>query len=414
MKKHLLGFLCLALLTSCNIEDKEMSWTNVLMTPMNVFFNEYTPFQIDENGNEKELPIYFAFDQAEIISYNYLHESYKTSLETKLNECKKEIVYLSMCFDRHTYFKKADGSLLHNVAYLNNHYGDEEFISLEKETYDLLKIAYDLTLKTEGKFNFCIGELSSLWDSYISQYKGRTIDITPSEEEINKALNNTPSIEEIKEIFTFDDVHKSVKFSRIEDKTISITFGGIAKGRVNDILSEIMDDEHSLFSLGQSSLTSYGDSYFDTWNISICNPLYPLRQKEDEFLHFAYQGKFSFSTSGDYQNYYLTSDGIQYHHIINPLTGYPTGVNVGNDLQNQSYHRSVSVFSNSNLDGASCDALSTALMMCSIEEGKTLSNLFNVKTIYMDDEDGIHCYVDSSLSDFVSIDEASEMKLSFF
>lgn len=409
MKKLVFIILSCALLFSCNLEDKKMSFTYPLMSPSSVYYPSYDVYQKDDNGNLIELSNYYAFNQCEMVSYNYLMDSHKDELDKKLKEAIKKIIYLSMCFDQYTFFKKEDGSFLHNVAYLNDHYGDNEFIKLEEETYDLLKIAYDLSIKTKGKFNFAIGKLSTLWDESI---KSRVV---PSKENIQNALNNTPTVIEIKDMFIFDDTNKSVQFKRIEGKDISLTFGGIAKGRTTDLLKDILNGEHTMVSLGQSSLASYNDSFSNSWNLSISNPLYPIGINTKENIHFAYQGAFSFSTSGDYQNYFI-NDNIRYHHIIDPSTGYPSSIDPSTLEIKAPHHRSVSVFYDGENSGAVVDALTTALMCMSKEEGQEiLSKMSNCYPIYIDEENGnMKGYVKEELKEYVSLEEGASISLSFF
>jgi thiamine biosynthesis lipoprotein len=79
----------------------------------------------------------------------------------------------------------------------------------------------------------------------------------------------------------------------------------------------------------------------------------------------------SISTSGDYENYFEV-DGIRYHHIIHPKTGYPArGV------------RSVTVVANS---ASRVDALSTAFFVLGVEDGLALAeSMPSVEALFIDD-----------------------------
>ncbi|MDP3479196.1 MAG: FAD:protein FMN transferase, partial [Desulfoprunum sp.] len=56
------------------------------------------------------------------------------------------------------------------------------------------------------------------------------------------------------------------------------------------------------------------------WNIGIQNPR--PKGDNDALLATVNLGTQGGSTSGDYQRYFM-QDGIRYHHLLNPRTGYP-------------------------------------------------------------------------------------------
>lgn len=83
-------------------------------------------------------------------------------------------------------------------------------------------------------------------------------------------------------------------------------------------------------------------------------------------------------TSGDYQRYFIGSNGKRYHHILDPTTGYPA----------ESGLVSVTVVAGRSMDA---DALSTILFIAGINRGtKFLKEFFGVEAIFIDMNLAVH------------------------
>ena len=89
----------------------------------------------------------------------------------------------------------------------------------------------------------------------------------------------------------------------------------------------------------------------------------------DANLHTIYVTGGAVVTSGDYQRAFVV-DGIKYHHIIDPETRMPSD-----------YWRSVSIVCE---DSGLADALSTALFLLPLEEGKALVQSCNADAFWVD------------------------------
>ncbi len=139
--------------------------------------------------------------------------------------------------------------------------------------------------------------------------------------------------------------------------------GAIAKGWAAE---EVAKDSPSglLISVGGNvCATGPKDSSGTPWVVGIQNP------DGGDYLHTVYVTKGSVVTSGDYQRAY-TVDGQIYHHIIDSDTLYPSG-----------YWRSVTVICD---DSALADALSTALFLLPLEEGRQLLDRLGAEAMWVD------------------------------
>lgn len=396
-KKCVLLLVITLLLVSCQNDKK------VLRYGINDFgYNDekgYVPCDIVDGEIVKKYSVVNPFGTYTYF-VSYLYENEKNEYNKVLSYVEDYLIRLSVCYDMNSLYVDSNGDIVKNLAYLNMNYGVDSYIELEKETYDLLKIGFELTKITNGKFNIFVGELSTLWDDFL---KGKREDI-PSQNELEEAIFLKDDINIIDDILVFNDNNCSVKFNNCLNKKVSITFGGIAKGSATDLISEYLKDKRMLISAGQSSIATYGNTFYDNWSLGIKNPLYVY--DDEAYLLYERQGAFSLSTSGDYQNYRIYN-GVKYHHIIDCFEGVP-----------KSYWNSVSLIGES---GTYADALTTALMLSSFDESIELLNKvknekgYEFTPIFMYNDNGnMIAKVSSNIKDQISITEKSNMELVFF
>lgn len=326
-------------------------------------------------------------------------------------------------FDRHHYYgEDIDGVLtkINNIADLNDAYGSGQAVVLDPELYASLKKSYNYSLISQDKFSIAIGNLSTLWDYYISgslEYDGaaasyaqdsyndmRSYFIDPSSELVDLALKTTPTTEELKTMLTFDDETHSILFNavkRIDDYIVStaeiqklvqtwkangldfskpsLTLGGYGKGEATELFADRYKDEGHCFLInsGGSSVKCVGNKPDGTpWDLSVASPFYneAIRVASFDNLNLNYAdlilrkaGSFNLSTSGYYNNYYYVkqSDGtsVLRSHILNQDTGYSVN-----------YFASASVLMD---DSGYADMYTTSLMNCGslIEASALLEHL---------------------------------------
>lgn len=236
-----------------------------------------------------------------------------------------------------------------NNVYSVNH--SDSNIKIDKNLYDLLIKARDISNQGATYFNYLCGSLSKNWKDAFKENK--VLSAGEISEELNKISNTTLNF--------YDDY--MVKL----DGEAEIDLGGIAKGYSLDLAkSYLMDNNITkyLINAGSSSIL-LGEKNSD-------NGLFTVGI--NKFLHNKYlKVKNCFiSTSGNY-NQGIEIDGIRYSHIINPLTGSAI-----------SNYDEVIVISDIGYLG---DAISTSMMMNTIDEIKDIETNYSVKTIVIKDNE---------------------------
>lgn len=106
---------------------------------------------------------------------------------------------------------------------------------------------------------------------------------------------------------------------------MSIGLGGIAKGYAADRASEVLARSGFTDSLvdGGGDVMLSGSRLGEPWRIGIQDP----RQPRGAILGTMRLSNCALVTSGDYERFRIV-DGVRYHHIIDPRTGYPASASI--------------------------------------------------------------------------------------
>lgn len=233
-------------------------------------------------------------------------------------------------------------------------------VKVAKELYNLIARSIEISKITQGAFDISYAALDPVWF-----FDGR-MKAVPSESERLKSVQN----------IGFKDLVLNAKEQTVylPKKGMKIGFGAIGKGYAADATKKLMK------SLGVSSgiinasgdLTSWGKKPDGTdWQVGISNPENPAKV----FSWFPVRDA-AVATSGNYEKY-VTLEGKQYSHIMDPRTGMPvSGI------------KSVTVFApNAEL----ADAFATAVFIMGIDTGiDTISQLPGMSCIIVDAENNIH------------------------
>ena len=243
-----------------------------------------------------------------------------------------------------------------------------EITDADDRTVSLVRRAIELSELTDGAFDITLARISELWE-----HCGEA-DRLPTDAELSPLLAAVGTA-----ALTADG-------SRIKKPAaVSLDLGAIAKGETADCLIERLSSVEGLFgglvSLG-SCVAVFGEKPDGTpFRVSIRDP--QDRSATVGKLQLA-AGRY-LSVSGDYERFVMVG-GKQYHHIIDPSTGYPSASGLS----------SVAVIA---ADGATADALSTALMVMGEERALALyrSGAVAFEAILIRSDGGIVCTDGASL-----------------
>jgi thiamine biosynthesis lipoprotein len=147
-----------------------------------------------------------------------------------------------------------------------------------------------------------------------------------------------------------------------------LDLGGVVKGYALDSLKDnldLMDAGPALVSLGGSIYARGTKPDGAPWTIGVRDPF----GSDTDYMGTLELSDMCISTSGSYERGF-TADGVYYHHIIDPATGYP----VDNGLV------SVSVMDES---GIETDLYSTALFVMGAEKGVEFAREHEISALFI-------------------------------
>ncbi len=203
---------------------------------------------------------------------------------------------------------------------------------LDPRTITLLQKALLADQNTGGAFDMTLAPVSDLWTLCGEENR------LPTDTELSDLLSHTGS----------DKLSLDGTSLKKTDEALQIDLGGIGKGEAISLLMQYLTTTSvtgALVSFGSNVAVLGEKPDGKPYRIALRDPkdvngtVGQLRMAEGEIL----------SVSGDYERY-VTVDGEQYHHVLNPKDGYPA----------KSGLSSVAVVAR---DGAIADALSTAFLV---------------------------------------------------
>lgn len=247
-----------------------------------------------------------------------------------------------------------------DIQNLNNHAGEQR-VSIHEDTASVLNISLEVARRTNGAYDPTILPLSLLWN-------------------FDEGANKVPEKAAIKEHLQYVgysalQVDSKGNTAFLSEKNSAVDLGAIGKGAACDAAVSVYRQSNltgGIVAVG-GSVGVYGKKADGSkWNIGVRNP-----NSENTS---ASMGTLSIeegfvSTSGTYERTF-TENGVMYHHILNPKTGYPADT----DLV------SVTIYCN---NGALSDALSTACTVLGVEQSKALLASYDADAIFITKENKV-------------------------
>lgn len=247
-----------------------------------------------------------------------------------------------------------------DVSRINDNAGGEPQ-KVSGDTYNVVKKAIEYSRLSGGTFDPTMRALTKLWGIGTVQQR------VPFDWEITQNL----------ELVNYIDISLSggntIKLNR---QGQNIDLGGIAKGFAADEVKDIFiknSIESAIIDLGGNIAVMGKKPNGKPWNIGLQNPF----KSRGECAGIITVSNKSIVTSGNYERYFMRN-GRRYHHIIDPLTGYPS----------QSGIISATIISDSSIDG---DGLSTSVFIMGLYRGIDFIEAMNgIEAIFITEDKKIY------------------------
>lgn len=265
---------------------------------------------------------------------------------------------LEECFDlcskyEHMLSKTIPSS---EVYQLNHRSQATGTFSISDPLAEILKKGLFYSQVSDGAFDITIDPVSSLWDFSANP------PALPEPQALQQAVSQV-GWEQLK----LD--HNQLTFL---SENVSIDLGAIAKGYIADQLKAFLLEQNVT-----SAIINLGGNVLCIGNLPNGSPFRIGLQKPyaaySETIGVLSISDISVVTSGVYERHFIM-DGINYHHLLNPKTGYP----YNNGLI------SVTILTPESVDG---DALSTVCFSLGLEKGMELVNSMDHVYAYFITED---------------------------
>lgn len=283
---------------------------------------------------------------------------FDTVIRITIYDSKKEAC-LEKCFELAQKYENMLSPTVEGSDIWNINHSNGKPVEVSDETVMLLETALYYCDITDGLIDITIEPLNELWDFH-------TKEQVPSKEDISESLNHVD----------YNNILIDGNTVTLLDPKASVSLGFIAKGFIADKIKEYLISQNinnAIIDLGGNILAVGSKPDGSPYKFGIQKP---FDEQGIPITMLSVTDK-SLVTSGVYERCFYQND-ILYHHILNPIDGYP----VRNNLL------SVTILSDSSVTG---DALSTSCFVLGLEDGmKLVESLDDVEAVFITDDYVLH------------------------
>jgi thiamine biosynthesis lipoprotein len=232
-----------------------------------------------------------------------------------------------------------------------NHAGGEP-VQVSAHTLQILQTAASVSEASQGAFNIAIGQAVSLW-----RFKDQQPRLPDPQ-----ALADAVARADYRKIELDGDLVRV-------PADMQIDLGGIAKGYIADCIADELRElgvTSALLNFGGNVITIGGKPDGSAWQVGLQTP---AGKRGADFWAAVPSRDSTVVTSGMYERGF-DIDGVRYHHILDPRTGWP----IQNGLL------TVTACTKSSL---LADVLTTAIFVLGAEAGMQLANQFGVQAVLL-------------------------------
>lgn len=261
-------------------------------------------------------------------------------------------------------------------------------VSISPAQYELLSRIWQVSKDSGGAMDVTLGRLCRLWnlDDLAVLIENGSSGTTMADGERGQGEEAGDGGEKIS-FPTAEQIQAALAdcgYGRVQLSDGMITLpagmqldlGAVGKGIACDHISAYLHGQPQItgavVAVGGSVVTYGQKPDGSPWKVAIMHP----REEGDYLGVLSLEGEHYISTSGDYERYVM-ADGVRYHHIFDPATGYPA----------HSGLCSVTIVCDS---GLLADALSTACFVLGPERGLALAQVYGAEALLVEEDGSLH------------------------